>query len=91
MKITIDTKSDSPDEIKMAMQLLSAVSKKKGVSVSQNLFEESPSVEPSASEPGIFNMFGNSSESSAPQFPSLPKEELEDEPVKRVKPEIMTY
>ena len=59
MKITIDTKEDSHEEIKKAISLLSSILEKEK---SFDVFESSPSIPSSqdSSSTGLFGMFNNS-------------------------------
>lgn len=91
MKITIDTKEDSPEEIKNIIKMLSSLVGEKVQTNQPNIFEDSsPEVTPS--QPG--NVFGNIFEDAQPEIkpseetqtttaeePKIEeKEEVKDEP-----------
>ena len=82
MQITIDTKKDSPEDIKKAIHLLSVLVQ--GKIHSTNIFEDSsPTTEP---EPQSGNAFANIFGSDKPIV------ELEKEPEKEEeKPQLMEY
>ena len=77
MKITIDTKEDSPEEIRKLISLLSSLAG--GHSNVKNIFEE-PASEPVAA-PGLFNIFDDTPKVE-------PKEEDKEE---SPKVELMMY
>jgi len=62
MKITIDTKEDSPEEIKNIIKMLSSLVREKPLTNQPNIFEDSsPEVKPSTSGGNIFgNIFDSS-------------------------------
>jgi hypothetical protein len=82
MKITIDTKEDSAEEIRKAIHLLSALVQ--GRAKSSNIFEdESPGLKSEPAQNAFANMFG----SDTPlQEPSPDKQEE-----KKDAPEVMMY
>ncbi len=97
MKISIDTKEDSPEEIRKAIMMLnSLLHEKETYSNSGNIFESSSSSsrdifgnaqQPSSSD-NSGNIFGNMfGESSTPQ----PSSAQEPEPEKQDIPEIIPY
>jgi hypothetical protein len=82
MKITIDTKEDSAEEIKKAIQLLSALIQ--GRTKHSNLFEDdTPVLGPAQEEPSgnaFADMFGGTS----PPIPEPEKQEEKEEDTPKV-------
>jgi len=74
MKITIDTKEDSHEEIKKIISMLSSLVESEEVMANQNIFEGSSDNKKTenTSTAGIFNMFG-SAESPASNSSEGPK------------------
>ena len=82
MQITIDTKKDSPEDIKKAIHLLSVLVQ--GKTHSTNIFEDSsPVIEP---ESGPGNAFANIFGSDKPVVELEKQAEKEEE-----KPQLMEY
>ncbi|MEA3429892.1 MAG: hypothetical protein U9R08_01330 [Nanoarchaeota archaeon] len=85
MKISIDTKEDSSDDIKRLISMLQSFVEHKHHSSSDfnDVFNNTPSSEEKTEKPGgIFNMFG-----STPTTPALPEPEKKSEP----KPIVIEY
>lgn len=77
MKITIDTKEDSPEEIRNIIKMLSSLVGEKEPTGSQNdLFSQDSSPQDST---GFVDMFGNSNLEAKenPETETKPKEELD--------------
>lgn len=90
MKISIDTKEDSVEEIKKAIRMLYSLVQEREVHTNQrNIFEQPGSMQepttPTSSEPSG-NVFGN-------LFGGSPSSNTEEtaEPEKKETPEIMPY
>jgi hypothetical protein len=99
MKLTIDTKEDSKEEIKKAIRMLSAIVGDSEIYTNRpekahhpNIFESSEPISSSDSETtdppvasggGLFGMFGNPSSSSSPSTEIVEEREEPEE-----KPEI---
>ncbi|MBL7054156.1 hypothetical protein ISS05_00165 [Candidatus Woesearchaeota archaeon] len=82
MKVTIDTKEDSPEEIKNAIKILSSLVGEKPRTNQPNIFEDtSPEVNTSQSMPTQGNIFGN-------MFNDPKTEEPDDEVKEETKTEI---
>jgi len=90
MKIEIDTKHDSPGEIRKVIKMLQHLVREPSYINNPNIFEESdPSADSSSAQPtsanAFVNMFGDSRE---------PKEEPMDEPKEQQEdeiPEVIPY
>ena len=91
MKISIDTREDSPEEIRKAIRMLqSLVHDREVYTNSRNIFEDSgsfaqPSQPASEAQPSAGNVFGNlfgDTPQSSQQEETKEKEEI---------PEVMTY
>lgn len=83
MKITIDTKEDSPGEIKNIIKMLSSLVGEKPLTNQPNIFEDSsPEVKPAASG----NIFGNIFDS--PKKEETLTGEKEEEPKIEEKEEV---
>ncbi|MBW2993493.1 hypothetical protein KY317_02880 [Candidatus Woesearchaeota archaeon] len=76
MQITIDTKKDSPEEIKKAIHLLSVLVQ--GKTHSTNIFEnDSPSIKPEAESGNAFaNIFGADKPIIEPEKQTEKEEEI---------------
>lgn len=82
MKITIDTKDDSHEDIKKVIRLLQNMVGQVDSGAHSNIFDDSSSSLPSGTgeSEGLFNMFGSSDEASeGPQSPESEKSEEEEE------------
>ncbi len=101
MRITIDTKEDSPEDIHKVIELLSKLNGNRHVS-QRNIFEDSASAGSagsSSAQGGVFNMFNNEPSSPSPSssdndnsqlgetLKSLASEKKEEEP----KVQIIAY
>jgi hypothetical protein len=86
MKLTIDTREDSPEQIKKAIRMLYSLVQEREVHTNQgNIFENPDSMTGSSSEEtgNVFgNLFGDDSSSSSTETKEPEKEEL---------PEIIPY
>ena len=94
MKITIDTKEDSPEEIKKVVAMLSHLIENQS-SQPRNIFEDTspslPSTEPQqeAQPANLFNMFGDTSSSSTETSESTESEPDEREETENIN--VKTY
>lgn len=81
MKIEIDTKHDSPEEIRKVIKMLQHLVGENSYTNTPNIFDDSP---PTPTEPtnAFVNMFGTASESKEPKEEPMdePKEENEEIP-----------
>lgn len=88
MKIEIDTKHDSPEEIRKVIKMLQHLVGEHSYTNTPNIFEDqnsfgtSSSEEPTSSEPtnAFINMFGDSSREPKEEPMQEPKEEKEEIP-----------
>ncbi len=84
MQITIDTKKDSPEEIKKAIELLSVLAQ--GKARHSNIFEDDstppPQPDPISGGNAFANMFGNT-------LPPTPSPEKQEE--KKENPSVVLY
>ncbi|MBI2208569.1 hypothetical protein HYU50_03660 [Candidatus Woesearchaeota archaeon] len=71
MKITIDTKEDSHEEIRRVIKMLSSLVGEKEIMSNQDIFSDSSS----SQEGGAFNMFSSSDSGSKPEVKAEPKKE----------------
>lgn len=74
MKITIDTKEDSPEEIKKVISFLSGIVGEKEIMSNRNIFDDSKPSSDSGSN-AFLNMFG--SNDPAPQQPNSSVQSLQ--------------
>ncbi|MBW2974137.1 hypothetical protein KY366_00315 [Candidatus Woesearchaeota archaeon] len=97
MKIEIDTKHDSPEEIRKVIKMLQHLVGEQSYSNSPNIFDDSASLgidssspEPSPAATNAFaNMFGDASQDSKQEPVEEEKEEPEEE--KERIPRVVTY
>ncbi len=91
MKITIDTKEDSHEEIKKVISLLSHLIESGSVESKADIFGDNDPGEPSSDEQpsgnAFTNLFGSSDETSASQVQENDSEEKKEED----NPEIIEY
>ena len=71
MKITIDTKEDSHEEIKKVIKMLSSLVGEKEVMSNQDIFSDKSS----GQESGVFSMFSGSDSESKSEVKEQPKKE----------------
>ena len=71
MKITIDTKEDSPEEIRRVIKMLSSLVGEKEAMGNQDMFSDNSS----GQEAGAFNIFSSPDSGSKPEVKAEPKKE----------------
>lgn len=77
MKISIDTKEDSPEDIRKIIMMLSALIGEKESSGQSDIFAQESEISPQDNS-GFVNMFENTNtEAKEPEMETKPKEELD--------------
>ena len=74
MKITIDTKEDSHEEIKGVIKMLSSLLGEKEAIGNQDMFSDNNS----GQEAGAFNIFSSPDSESKPEMKAEPKKEVKE-------------
>ena len=92
VKITVDTKEDSHEEIKKVIKMLSAFVGESPLTNQPNIFEESSPAIPETNEPAnaFANMFGGESQ-QPPQEPQSQEETQDSDDDSDDSPEIIEY
>lgn len=81
MKITIDTKEDSPEEIRNIIKMLSSLIREKSYTNRPNIFEDSsPEVTPNAQGNVFGNIFGDTETKQQAETKPEEKTEIKDTP-----------
>jgi len=95
MKITIDTKEDSHEEIRKVINLLTHMIGEHNVS-NQNIFDDSPTLDlptnqPDSAQPSQGNVFGNLFDSSTPKETAEQPQDSAETKEQDDPPEIIPY
>ena len=95
MKIEIDTKHDSPEEIKKVIKMLHHLVGEHAYSNQPNIFEDSePSLGSSSEESGsnaFLNIFGNAGEPKEEPMDEPKEEPMDEEKKAEEVPEVIPY